>query len=740
MSTPDHPEHPELDHLEPRLRDLLHGVADDVHAPDHDLDRVRRRGRRRRNAGRTLVATFSVVALLAVGLVTAQFVGDRGDEGFTVSGPAPEPTSAPASESDAPTGTATDAAVDVDDGVWTTVVEPSAAPGGVGVVDDPGAPIVAWGDGFARVGMRYEPPTIGPLSDEVVALFPPEVVEFFEGRLPSTVSEGLEMLEDRPELLDEIQRVMAEHPEAAAAIQGGPSTGRMFVDTSPDGLTWERAGELDLPDGMDHFSNVVSTGTRLVVAGQTWEPSDTDAFGDPGSSGVMIASTSDLRQWDSVQPITTGDNTDTPAGVTRHEYVSGLDAGPGGVVLTMTESLEPRIESLVPPEVRSQLESGVSYSTSTGPDGVTIEIMGEGREVTVVGPDNTEQLVYEEGDVLETYDFTWDELGVDPTFADGSDQSVSVWTGDLAAGLTEAAPLAASGWSSYTAATGDGGVAVVTADMGSLVLWYTADGTSWIDRSPPLDGDAWASGLFRTVGGLTLLVHIDGVLETWWADSSAQGWTRADMPAFGDGQYGWIALSAAGPAGTAVLFSLETGPQVGTVLDGDATVERDGYRVTIRYSGGATSADLVRIGVVGAPDELVYAWDEIGARPEHTVEHSDGGLTFLDPDTGEELVTITSDDFDRAFADAFGDDFGDDVVTEGPGTYEYTPPGYVLMWTVDGTNWEQLDRIEPGEPVESDAEFAMGERWPTGLVVTETQVLLAISGGGAGTEIRTYSP
>jgi hypothetical protein len=723
MSTPD-----DLDRLEPRLRDLLHGVADGIESPHGDLDRVRHRGRRRRNAGRTLVAMFSVVALLAVGLVTSQLVGNRGDEGFTVSSPTPEATTAPASETDGTTDTSVDTVVDTGDGsAPTTVVAPTEVPGGWTTVD-PGGHMVMWGDGVARVGIRYEAPTIGPLSDEVVAMFPPDVVEFFEGRLPSTVNEGLEMLEDRPDLLAEIQRVMAEHPEAAAAIQGGPSPTTLVVETSSDGQVWTPEGELELPEAMDYYSNVVSTGSRLVVVGQTWEL-NAEGSAPSGPSGAVIASTSDLRQWDSVQRIDTGSESALPAGFFRNEYVGGLDAGPGGVVLTISESLEPHIESLVPADVRAQLESGTGYSMATGPDGITIDIMGEGREVTVVGPDNTEQLVYEDGEILETYDFTWEELGVDATFANRGTQSVSVWMGDVVDGLVKAAPLPAGGWSSLSVATADGGAIVATSSDGPMVVWYTADGSSWVDRTPPLQVDAWPSALIGTADGVMLFAHVDGAVETWSADSSAQGWTQGDVPVFGDDEQGWVQMSAAGPAGTAVLFTVEQGAPGGWA-EGDVLVERDGYRLILRISERSASADLLRVGVDGGPDELVHAWDDLNVRTEHTVEHSDGGLTFLDPDTGEELVTITGADLEQAYADAFGE--------PDSGMYDYTPPDHVLMWTADGTTWEQLDRIEPD--AEFDPESGMGERWPSGLVVTENLVLLALEGGITGTEVRTYSP
>lgn len=708
--------------LESRLRDLLHGAAGEVGPADLDLDRVRRRGRRRRTTSRSLMASFSVVALVCVGLVTARLVGDRGDEGFTMSSPTPEATVVPADERD-DAGAIADADQDTvsDD---ERVTEPTVAE--FSSMDELGAQVVAWGDGFARIAVVHDAPRLEPLTDEVIALFPDEVVEFFEGRFPETVDGGLAMLEERPDLLEEIQRVMAEHPEASAALAGTPTTGRVQVETSADGLVWESAGRLELPDDLIYISSVTALDGRLVVAGQTAPPGP-DSL---GGSGVSVASTSDFTNWDSVQTLEAAGASEPPAGLRRDVAINALDAAAGRVVISVIETLQIDIDALIPADVRAEIELTGRYSTQWDPSGIRIEVLGESEEATVVGPEGNEQIEYVDDEPIAVHEFTFSELGVDPNAVNGTQASV-VWSGDPVAGLVRSAPVESEGWSSFVVSTGDGGFAMATEGQERPTLWYSSDGTEWIDRSPPIDPGSWSTGLFRTATGIVLVVDTGGELEHWRADSSAQGWAPVDVPVFRADEFGWVGMSSAGPSGTAVLYSYEPGPRPEFIDNQELVIERDGYRLTSRFSRTATPAELVRVGVDGGVDELVFAWDDLWGDPEHVTQLPDGGLVLLDPATGDELVTFTSVDFDRAYQDLQGED-GDAAMDS------HIHPGQVLMWTVDGITWEELDRIEPGEPRSFNDTGDEADLWPNALVATTDRVLMGLAGPTGSVEYRTY--
>ena len=60
------------------------------------------------------------------------------------------------------------------------------------------------------------------LPADVVALFPPAVVELFADGLPATVGEAAAMLEEAG-LLDEVELVLSEHPDVQAALFGTPA-------------------------------------------------------------------------------------------------------------------------------------------------------------------------------------------------------------------------------------------------------------------------------------------------------------------------------------------------------------------------------------------------------------------------------------------------------------------------------------------------------------------------------------
>ncbi len=116
--------------------------------------------------------------------------------------------------------------------------------------------IVPWEDGFLVGSMAYQPqPLPDELPEEVVALFPQEVIDLFGGDLPATISEATEQLSEAG-LLEVVSEIIQNNPAASEAIYGvetGPPT--LDVRYTVDGITWEPR-EVVAPPGATYFSGV----------------------------------------------------------------------------------------------------------------------------------------------------------------------------------------------------------------------------------------------------------------------------------------------------------------------------------------------------------------------------------------------------------------------------------------------------------------------------------------------------
>ena len=275
-----------------------------------------------------------------------------------------------------------------------------ASPAGTNGAPEYGEWMVPWEDGFLVGSTSFAPqPLPDELPEEVVALFPQEVIDLFGGELPDTISEATAQLSDAG-LLDVVAQIIADNPAASDAIYGAPIETPPTLDVrfTTDGETWEPR-EMVAPPGATYFSSATVVGDRLAVVYSTVDP----VTGMPVDSRVVVATTSDLTTWatqDIVLPAPP-DLPDLPDGVTWSVYPQGLVANDTGWVVPVYSSLDIDPYSLVPDDVRLGLDESNGLSIGTDRDGIIVESDFD-----------------DSGNPTQSQRFTWEELGVDPAIAE----------------------------------------------------------------------------------------------------------------------------------------------------------------------------------------------------------------------------------------------------------------------------------------------------------------------------------
>ena len=211
---------------------------------------------RRRQVRNRAGAVVGLVAVVALGAVAVLALAGSDEPDTLVTADPAENTEEAGETTSVPADTA-------------PTLSTASAPATVEVVDLPGvagaapgidgAPQFAewmapWREGFLVGSTMYPPQSLpSELPPDVVALFPQEVTDLFNGTLPPTIEEATKMLSEAG-LLDEVTAVLQEHPEASAAIYGVPSTDPPTVEArfTVDGITWEPV-EMTLPAGAGYL-------------------------------------------------------------------------------------------------------------------------------------------------------------------------------------------------------------------------------------------------------------------------------------------------------------------------------------------------------------------------------------------------------------------------------------------------------------------------------------------------------
>jgi hypothetical protein len=664
------------------LRSQLHSAATSIDPGDLSLEGVRATARRRSLLTRAgaVVGVLGLVSAGVVAFVAAQGPGDPGTL-RSAAPTTPESTQAPEST------------VAVDDTVATTLPEPTTPsvtvevvqrpgmpgqPAGVGGAPDYGEWSSAWGDGFLVGTQTFEPrPLPEELPEEIVALFPPEVVELFDGELPPTIDEATDMLSEAG-LLDVVADIIAENQEAYDAIYSVPADSdgpTLDVRFTTDGVTWEPI-EMTAPPGASYFSSVATVGDRLVVAYSTADP----MLGTSSDGVVRIASSADLANWD-VQEVVTPPPATFPAGITWSADIGGFAANESGWVASVYSGVNVNPEELLDAELQPVLADGeFGFNYSFDETGVTIERSGPATVTTTVvddpdgtGPDDTDPEPYATvpdsvPDVPETTTYTWEELGIAPDVAaylGNQRYEPALWSSTWDGTPTPAGVDTGTGQVVATSAgflrTGDG-------------IEFSPDGIAWTAVELPVD-DAYVSGAFAFDGGVILLVAAsDGGTQVYRTDATGGSPVLLDVPGLPE-----FVQSAhqSTSNGAIVLDSAEPPPPTPPPL----VVEYEGHRITIDSASGTIEIVDTETGeTVGEANT-----EEYGRETEGNVALGDDGVTVTDPDSGEVIVSFPADVLDAAYEELYAelDDGSDDY-------YEYRPDTW-LMGSQDGLRFLLVD-------------------------------------------------
>ena len=483
-------------------------------------------------------------------------------------------------------------------------------------------------------------------------------------------------------------------------ITVGYSASGNTIQTSTDGLDWDERPITGVDDG--YVSLLAEHDGTVVAIFEQWDEDleDTGFFGPEDGPSYSMAVSTDLENW-------TTSELSVNAEDGYHTAVSGLALSESGVVI-LAQSYPNG-----PDEMRILFEAGIlteddlerycglefdedaiivnscNYDEYEEPTDVDMEAFEQRYEDAE--SDEERQALEEEFDQLmgPAMEPITTILSTDPLFAelDGiydyeydEGETTTVLAGPLDAQLA-LATLPGPGHTQGVVAI-DGTFVVALTDYnesGVATTVYTSpDGLVWTEAGAVPNG---VSGSLNVLGDDTLLfAGIDDVTgEPAMARSVNRGtsWEAIDIPV---DLYGAYPMVVTGPAGAAVFITGSTEEIPGYGPQGPIVITKDGYSLTLPDLSGGGGATLV-----GPDGEIIHTFTD------EQLQSTDGNIegivrenpltgmpTFLDPDTGEDLVSFTDRDFEEAYG-VFDEVYDEPEMTT------------VVLFSTDGVAWTSIE-------------------------------------------------
>ena len=657
------------------IRSALHTAAAGLELDTVDATDVRRRATRRRR--RRTGALAGGTAVLAVGIVGAIVTSNEPAE-LATTPPTSSATTAPNSTpTTVPAETVPSTAPITAPATLPPIITTPPVVAAAVAIDAPGdvTQVLPWRDGFLAIGQIVEPQPLGALSDDLVALFPEEILAVFPDGLPATIDEATAAL-DAAGRLDEVVDIIGANPELQQAIYATPTAPRFAARFTTDGSDWTEV-PLDVPiDGYPQFS---ISDDRLVVSAMEF-PSGPDDI--ESSRTFAVAITDDLATWRTATFDLEAPADPNPA-VRAEVFVNSVVVIDDWWVASVDRHRSVDYEALLPDDLADRLELGQGWGVGPSDDGVVVEFFDDDGERTVVT-------------------VTWDELGLPGNPEAGVDQQpqTSLLVGDFSGQVDEVAAPSTSWFGNITSLDDR---ALLLAEVGQA--FSSTDGRTW-DPVPGLDPDHSYHAAVAVDGGHLLVGQARN--GTVGVIIRADGTTEAvDLPEL-PGPYSlWN-------NGTSAAWIVELHDDQGFVPV-TVVVEHEGYRLSITDGNGSTTWTLVDAttgepvlasGPDATPDEL-WEFDE---------ETATATIVITDPATGAEVVRIPDGVFGPAFDAAHEEAYGrsEDVVDV---AYE---PDLWLLATTDGVDWLVRDLDDPSP----ESSF-----WPHGAAVSGGSVLYQTTDG-----------
>ncbi|NNE96152.1 MAG: exo-alpha-sialidase [Acidimicrobiales bacterium] len=469
----------------------------------------------------------------------------------------------------------------------------------------------------------------------------------------------------------------------------GPS-----VLTSEDGIDWTSTPIEGLPRNT-YANRLVERDGVFALIGEQWDDSEATRFFEPSAPTFYLGYSSDLANWTfSELPIVSAENT--------HSSIAGLGLTDSGVVVITQEY------PTGPDEVRILFEAGILTEAHLGnycglnftaDDRIEVQLCDHEEEF-FEEPDEARMAQLEERWLAAETDeereairaeleSLWGEPDVEVLAVIEPDEPLHAelfsiyhaeWyevpkaqtlSGPIDGPFTSS-PLPFEGHIGNVVQTQ--GRLVVTAwnERGSTTILSSTDGVDWSSVSVPTSagGEVWGGGdvlLFRShdeTGG-------SGLFSSW---DGGDSWTPADIPTSLFNTYPEV---MSGPAGLVAVVN-------GAVEPFDypepraVTVTRDGYSLTTDFAGENEQSVLT-----GPDGEVIYTLtpEEMYSDESDRVRMNpfSGTPSFLDPETGELLVSFRSEDYEAAYSE-----------------WEEIPfiePEYAteVFYSNDGVEWLRLD-------------------------------------------------
>lgn len=520
----------------------------------------------------------------------------------------------------------------------------------------------------------------------------------------------------------------SEEAADSAFYGGGPSDvifdGTQFVAigwnesgstlrTSVDGVTWDEISFPGLPQDSNVYHLAEHDGTLVAIVEQWSEPEMSDDpieqyFGSYEAPTHYLASSTDLESW-TVTELPTGGQSDEPV----YTGVVGVALSDYGVVVLTQQHNEGTNE------MRTLFDAGIlnedNIDRFCGMDFDGLDVDSETNPVFSVQLCNFEDeeafwVEFEEAMAAATTDE--ERAEVERRFEGEAPEEIEP---EVIATIAPGDPIYDEINSAYF---GSGQDAVLTSISGpatgpfvSTTMTQTGyptglvevDGTvvailqNWderVDGGPintvisTTDGVSWSEvGALPTeyverlsVAGSNLVAVVSDGSETATAYVSTDlggTWTATSITSE---LYGAYAQTAGGPAGVATIVRGSTEPYPEFAPPSEISVTRDGYTLTMFYSEDGSKNTLL-----GPDGNEVYSFTDEEMYGEGDIEglvrtsRLTGMPTFLDPETGEELVTFTTADFDAAYG------VEDEVLED-----EVYEQGSEFWFSVDGVTWSPI--------------------------------------------------
>ncbi len=458
-------------------------------------------------------------------------------------------------------------------------------------------------------------------------------------------------------------------------VSTGQGIDGVVVSRSADGVNWSTEATVGLPEN--------GTPTGLIEFGDGWamlvqvfgeidEAEPLSIFG--ADSNEYIATSTDLVNWEL---------TELPADLTE-----GADTTFGTAIAASNDTIavllqvqppsgdQEAIEILLdngvidatdlPKICSTEFSEGGSFTgqTCTGGDGEVDEVV----ELFTIAPGDP---LYE--DIAAAFDPSLDE------FEFGTPIVVS----GPADGPFESTELPATGIAVGMAGTTDGFVIGVSGaeNEAQTVVLTSVDGVTWTEASE-LGATLSTSSITVTDDRLVAMTQAfgsDSEISVVTSDDFAETWVESSVPTELFGAWGQV---VSGPAGVAVQLDGTAGSGVdGFDPFGGDPIEltQDGYTMMLSMTTGETS-------LIGPGGDVIYEAISLNSPDaELTAVRFEGPneelLIWLDPETGEDLVTFSEENLEEQIGDI--DSAFEEGLLEGRATE--------VWFSADGTTWSLVN-------------------------------------------------